>query len=179
MTRLNDIKLTLELTHEAVGDALVLVRKGDENIEPQLAHALNGIALVLDDLGMTDTANRIADEGAALERLTPNAGDVDEEAAEELLLYLQNDARFWGPRSQGEAIERNYARKWQRGTFDEARAADGYMHVLKAAAQQYTKEFGSPGQRWHDMFNVATRKAAARELVEQFVAEAELGNFRG
>jgi len=108
----------------------------------------------------------------------PNSGEVDTHAADELLLYLQNDSRFWGPRSQGEAIERRYATLWRKGQFDRERAIDGYMHVLKTAAQQYVKELGSPGDRWYTMFNVPTRRAAGGELADQFIAEAELGNFR-
>lgn len=182
MTRLRPIADTLSYAVEALSDARMLAQAGDENIEGQLAQALNDIALVLDDLGMRDTATRIANEAGELERLVPNPGsraEVDDAAAEELLLYLQNDSRFWGPRSQGDAIERNYARRWKKGTFDEERAADGYMHVLKSAAQQYVKEHGSPSDRWYEMFNAPTRRAAALQLVEEFVAEAKLGNFRG
>lgn len=108
----------------------------------------------------------------------PPRGVVDEDAAAELMLYLVNTSELYGPNSIGQNVEVNLAKKWRAGKFDEELAVKGYMYLVDASAKSYVKEH-APGTRWSDMFNVPTRTLVAQELVQTFVTEAKLGNFRG
>jgi hypothetical protein len=53
-----------------------------------------------------------------------------------------------------------------------------YMYLMDAGAKKYCKEFGSPGQEWHQMFPIAARRQAAESFAKSFETEWELGNFR-
>lgn len=109
--------------------------------------------------------------------LVPNARRApdDEPAAEELILYLDNDARF-SPMGtgQGRAILVNMMRRWRNGTYDHDRAPTGWSHVVEAAAKSYAKEFASP-RSWARIFTPATRDMVAQALADRFVAEAQSG----
>lgn len=143
---------------------------------------LGDLAALARHLGHPGEADRIQRESEALAfheepHFSPNAA-ADEHAAQELYLYLTNTSELYGPGSMGEAIERRYARLWKKEQFDLIKAAKGYDYLTKAAAQRYVKEFGNPTDSWHVMFNAPTRRIVNRQLVDDFVSEAELGNFR-
>jgi hypothetical protein len=103
--------------------------------------------------------------------LAANAGRLDEEAASELKLYIDNTAELMGPGSQGDAIRKNLRRKIAKGTFDLERSVDAWMYLVESGAKRYEREFGTPGT-WHQMFSVPTRRAVARELAEDFQSES-------
>jgi hypothetical protein len=52
-----------------------------------------------------------------------------------------------------------------------------FGYLVESGAKKYAKDFGSPGQPWHKMFDVPTRKLAAEELTRDFEGEFELGNY--
>lgn len=93
-----------------------------------------------------------------------NPSEVDEDAARELQLYLDNDARFSPDSStgKGHAVRVNLKKKFAKGTYDRERAIDGWMYVVDDAAKAYAKEFG--GGTWHQIFNAPTRRRVATEL---------------
>lgn len=135
-------------------------------------------------LGHPGEGERIQEEGFSLAfgeptHFEPNRGTVDDAAAEELHLYLTNDGSLYGPNSMGAMIERRYEKLWKKGLFDEAKAVKGYMYLVDEAAKRYVKDHGSPGDKWHEMFNKPTRQRVAEELTEEFITEAKVGNFRG
>jgi len=107
----------------------------------------------------------------------PNArgGALDEHAATELKLYIDNTAELMGPRSQGEDIRKNLMRKLRAGKFDLHKSIKAWEYLAEAGARRYDKEFGTGN--WAQVFSVATRREVARELAEEFYTEAKLGNY--
>lgn len=99
--------------------------------------------------------------------------DTDETAANELVLYLDNDAAL--DRQQKQSIIANLTKKFKKGTYNHAMAPKIWMYLVESAAKKYVKEFGSTGDKWHDLFNIPTRKLAAKELADRWYANAKAG----
>jgi hypothetical protein len=93
----------------------------------------------------------------------------------ELEQYINNDAVLH--RQQHASILKNLATKKARGAYKHALAVKLFGYLVEAGAKKYAKEFGSPDQPWHRMFDVSTRKAVAEELTKSFEAEHALGNY--
>ena len=100
---------------------------------------------------------------------------TDTHAATELEQYIVNDADLH--RQQHAPILKNLATKKVRGEYKHALAAKLFGYLVEAGAKKHAKEFGSPDQPWHKMFDVATRKRVAEELTKSFEAEHALGNY--
>jgi hypothetical protein len=91
---------------------------------------------------------------------------VDEVAARELTLYIENDPTLY--RQRIKPIIKNLARKMKKGTFDATLAQKGFMYAVEHGLKNYNKEFG-PG------FNVDkdTKKKVAQDLLDGFMDEIE------
>lgn len=105
--------------------------------------------------------------------------DIDEHAANELELYLDNDRRFSpkSPEGQGRAIAQNLLKKIKKGNYDHQLAVKGWMYVVESAAKSYAQEFGERNTPWHKMFNIATRRATAQSLADSFKREVDNGEW--
>jgi len=101
--------------------------------------------------------------------------EIDEVAARELEIYIENDADLYHRRYI--PIVKNLMGKIARGIFDPERAVDLFMYLVDDGARRYIDRFGVPGQRIDEVFNRTTRRAVAMLLRDHFVAEAELGNY--
>lgn len=101
----------------------------------------------------------------------------DEHAAQELVLYIENDAKLFDSNSQAQSIRKNLLRKMKKGVYDHKLAEQAWMYLMEAGAKAYTKEFGSSPRDWSTMFNKATRELAAAYFARDFEEEAKLGNF--
>jgi hypothetical protein len=102
----------------------------------------------------------------------PRSTEVDEHAANELELYIDNDEPLY---RQWQAIVRNLWKHQKRGRYDSERAADGFMYLVDAGAKKYVKEFGDledvtlpRATKWNVMFDMPTRRAVAREYAKSF-----------
>ena len=93
---------------------------------------------------------------------TRRAAPADDHAVTELVLYAENTEAIY-TRSVLPVIK-NLATKLRKGTFNKTRAVDAFVYVADAAAKQYNAEFGSG--RGYGPFTVATRRAAAAELLD-------------
>lgn len=93
---------------------------------------------------------------------TRRAAPADDHAVTELVLYAENTEAIY-TRSILPVIK-NLATKLRKGTFNKTRAVDAFVYVADAAAKQYNAEFGSG--RGYGPFTVATRRAAAAELLD-------------
>lgn len=100
---------------------------------------------------------------------------TDTHAATELKLYIDNDGDLY--RRQTTSILKNLATKRARGEYKHDLAVKAFGYLTEAGAKKYAKEFGSPGQAWHQMFDAGTRKRAAEALAKDFETEAALGNY--
>jgi hypothetical protein len=95
--------------------------------------------------------------------------------AHELKLYIDNDASLH--RQQHVPILKNLASKKIKSQYKHDLAVKAFGHLAESGAKKYAKEFGSPGQAWHKMFDASTRKITAEDLTRDFEAEFELGNY--
>jgi hypothetical protein len=109
---------------------------------------------------------------------------MDDQAATELKLFIDNDAELY--RRHHTSIAKNLATKKARGTYKHDLAVKLIGYVVEAGAKKYAKEFGSAapalGNRrysgqWHQMFPVSTRKVVAEALTKDFEDEYALGGF--
>lgn len=91
-------------------------------------------------------------------------GEADETAADELVLYLDNERDLY---EQKRAIAANMLRKMERGAYDHQRAPDAWMYVVENAARKYAKEF-AVARDWSAIFNVPTRALAAKQLADRY-----------
>lgn len=98
---------------------------------------------------------------------------VDNHAATELELYIQNDVDLY--RQQHEPILKNLATKMVTGKYDKVKSIKLWMYLCDAAAKKYCKEFGGS---WNTMFSVPTRKKVAESLNESFLMEYSYGNYK-
>jgi hypothetical protein len=97
---------------------------------------------------------------------------IDEHAARELKLYIDNDGNLY--RQQTTSILKNLATKKARGEYKHDLAVKLFGYLVESGAKKYAKEFGGT---WHQMFDVPTRRRVAEELTEAFEEEAKLGNY--
>ncbi len=112
----------------------------------------------------------------ATRRRRRNAGgSVDTGSARELELFVENDAQLH--RSQEIPIRKNLITKMARGVYNHNGAVKLYGYLMENGAKKYNREHGGGGSVWHEMFNTATRKAAAERFASSFETEAKLGNY--
>ena len=112
----------------------------------------------------------------ATHRRRRNAGgSVDTGSARELELFVENDAQLH--RSQEVPIQKNLITKMARGVYNHNGAVKLYGYLMENGAKKYNREYGGGGSVWHEMFNTATRKAAAERFASSFETEAKLGNY--
>ncbi len=104
----------------------------------------------------------------------PASGPVDEGAADELRLYVDNTSEMY---PQKKAIIANLQKKMRKGTYDPTRAEKLWLYWVDDGARRYLSEFGVVGQRIDEVFNLNTRKAVARDLARHFEAEEGLGAY--
>lgn len=97
------------------------------------------------------------------------------DAATELKLFIENDADLY--RHHGLPILKNLANKAANGEFNREKAIKLYMYLMENGAKKYVKENGGPGDQWHEIFNLPTRREAAREFINDFEAEYKTGNY--
>lgn len=100
---------------------------------------------------------------------------LDETAAHELYLFIQNDADLY--RQQYTPINKNLTIKKAQGKYDSAKAAKLFGYLVESGAKKYVKEFAGDGSVWHEMFPVPVRKAVAEELRDYFETEHGFGNY--
>jgi hypothetical protein len=114
----------------------------------------------------------------AKRRSTTHRAPADEQAATELVLYIENTSELSpdGPSGQGRNVLLNALRKWKKGTYDSKPAVKLFEYLAEAGAKQYAKEFGQ-AKEWSTMFTPATRHEAAKQLEASFRNSAEHGEY--
>jgi len=94
------------------------------------------------------------------------AKEPDLVAARELTFFLFNDFNHGPVGNQWRSIRKNLANKMAQGKYDHEKAIKLFMHLTESGARAYAKEV--PGATWNSMFDVPTRREAAKKLVEHF-----------
>ena len=88
------------------------------------------------------------------------------EEARELHLYAVNDADTYA-RSLTPIMD-NMDGKKARGVFDQEKALKAFEYAAEHAARRYCQEFGG---LWCQVFNAATRRAAAALLLDDYLSD--------
>lgn len=96
----------------------------------------------------------------------------DDQAATELELYATNIKAYMAP------VIKTLSKKHRAGVFDYERAID-YVdrYCLIPAAKSYKREFCSMADAWNTIFPKPTRQAAAKSIVDHWLAEFKIGNY--
>ena len=100
---------------------------------------------------------------------------IDEHAATELKLYIDNDGDLY--RRQTTSILKNLATKKARGEYKHDLAVKAFGYLVQAGAKKYANEFEPTMRVWHQIFNAPTRQRVAEELTRDFEGEYALGNY--
>jgi len=113
-----------------------------------------------DPLGIDGSLDRQVKESVEISEA------VDEVAARELTLYIENDSTLYRQRVQ--PIIKNLARKMKKGSFDAELAVKGFMYAVEHGLKNYKKDFG-------DGFKIDkdTKKKVAQDLLDGFMDEIE------
>jgi len=97
---------------------------------------------------------------------------VDDHAATELELYIENDYELVGkPNSIGKNIEAMLMRKVSRGKFEVLPSVKAWMYLIDAGAKKYAREFASSEREWPKLFNKATREKVATRWARHWAQE--------
>jgi len=101
---------------------------------------------------------------------------VDTHKLNHLTMWIENDGDLY--RQQYMPIVKNLMAKRARGVYDAEKAVKLWMYLMESGAKKLGKEFPEDYPRpWHVEFNMATRRAAAKEFNEQFIEEAATGEW--
>jgi len=100
--------------------------------------------------------------------------EVDETAAKELELFIENDGDLY--RQQTQPIEKNLARKKYRGIYDHDKAVKLYGYLMESGAKKYNKEvMGKEGIPSY--FSPKERRWVAERFARDFEQRFEVGEF--
>jgi len=103
--------------------------------------------------------------------------DVHEDSheARELHFHGDSDARLY--HNSKVPVMKNLEKKHKKGTYDHEKAKKLWGHHADRVAQDYAKQHGHPGAKWHEMFSTKHRKEAAKGWADEHHAEMKSGNF--
>lgn len=91
----------------------------------------------------------------------------DNVATKELYLYAVNNGIFY--MNSIKPLIENYRKKIAKNQYNEEKAVKGFENIAKMAAMQYEKEFLNI--KYYIVFNAATRREAAKMILEYFEDE--------
>lgn len=97
------------------------------------------------------------------------------DAVNELDLYINNNEDLY--RKQFMPIVYNLQRKLNKNIYDHEKAKKLWQYLVDAAAREYTKEFGQPGEDVKDFFPKPTREKVAQVLADRELKNIEQGEY--
>ena len=98
--------------------------------------------------------------------------ESDEDEVRELVLFIDSDAGLY--QQQGAPIMRNLSRKWDKGIYDHDLAQKLWYYLAVNGAKKYGQEHGTGNGL--KMFSPAVRRAAAKEMADNWMTELKAGN---
>jgi len=96
---------------------------------------------------------------------------MDEQAADELLLYLDTTVDYY-PKKK--VIAANLLKMIKRGTYEHKLAPQAWSYVVDDAAKGYAKEWADV-KDWATIFPASTRRITAQDLADRWYANAKAG----
>jgi hypothetical protein len=113
-----------------------------------------------------------------MEQIQENHNHSDTELsheARELVLHGDNSSHLY--HTSKVPIMKNLEKKFHKGVYDHDKAKKLWGYHADRAAQEYTKQYGHPGQKWHEMFSTKHRRQAAHHWADEHRDEMGYGNF--
>ena len=101
------------------------------------------------------------------------AHEVDTIAANDLVLFIQNDGQLY--RQQYDPIIKNLNKKVVKKIYDREKSLKLWAALVDNGAKKYAKEQG--GQSWFTLFSVPTRKLVAEKLRTAYENDYDRGEF--
>ena len=98
--------------------------------------------------------------------------ESDEDEVRELVLFIDSDAGLY--QQQGAPIMRNLSRKWDKGIYDHDLAQKLWYYLAVNGAKKYGQDQGTGNGL--KMFSPAVRRAAAKEMADNWMEELKAGN---
>jgi hypothetical protein len=95
---------------------------------------------------------------------------VDKNAADELKMYIENDAQLY--KSQLIPIVKNIQRKMKSGKYDHRKAPKLWMYLVDAAAKKYVRSIHGSGMV-KSKFDKQTRQYVAQQMADEYKDEIE------
>lgn len=89
--------------------------------------------------------------------------------ARELLLFAENDSMLYN--SSWKPCAENLRKKMRKGIYSSDLALILWRHHADRAAKAYQQEFGTPEDKWYELFSVEDRKAVAKAFRDDFEQE--------
>jgi len=96
---------------------------------------------------------------------------MDEQAATELLIYLDNESVHY---KKKKVIAANLHKMVKNRTYVHGAAPQAWSYVVDDAAKGYAKEFAD-AKDWAKIFTVSTRRLVAQDLADRWYANAKAG----
>jgi hypothetical protein len=103
--------------------------------------------------------------------------EVDETAAEELKLFIENDGDLY--RQQTVPIMKNLMTKMATGKYRKSMAPKLWGYLAESGAKKYNREMGGGGSKWNEMFTKPTRDYVAARMAREFENAALGGEYDG
>lgn len=97
------------------------------------------------------------------------------DAINELDLYINNNEDLY--RRQFMPIIHNLQKKMNKNIYDHEKAKKLWQYLVDAAAKEYTKEFGQPGEDVKTFFPKPTREKVAQVLADRELKNIEQGEY--
>lgn len=94
----------------------------------------------------------------------------------DLRLFADNDRDL--NRQSTQPIRDNLGKKMDKGSYDPSKAEKLWGYHADRAAQAYHKQFGSPGQVWHQAFPTSVRREAAGHWERSERSDIKSGSSR-
>jgi hypothetical protein len=135
----------------------------------EIARLLNSRKKSVSDITMAYMRNSTHGRRNMAGRSTASA---DADAAKELSLFIENDGDLY--RQQWQPILKNLANKRAQGKYDREKAIKLFMYLMESGAKKYAKDFGGT---WNVLFNVPTRREAAKEFTLNFEHYDDEGTY--
>jgi hypothetical protein len=107
--------------------------------------------------------------------ITAEEDGIDSAAADELYIFAVNDGDLY--RQMLQPIYKNLVNKKAQGVYNRDLALKAFMNYMSFAAQKYVREYATEQDKWFQLFPVEVRKESARQALEYFENEMELGNY--
>lgn len=98
--------------------------------------------------------------------------ESDEDEVRELVIFIDNDGQLY--QQQGAPIMRNLSRKWDKGIYDHDLAQKLWYYLAVNGAKKYGQDQGTGNGL--KMFSPAVRRAAAKEMADNWMEELKAGN---